>query len=65
MSRTPKQLSLPEITQPERPPLALDGEPGVSFEINDAPWPMPVSQPTAAEKRALLRVWVRIKDALL
>ena len=90
MTRTPKQLALPVIPQPERPSLVLNGDPGISFEVNADPWPMPESRHQQAtlkanknndleskntmqqatlkstlEKLALLRVWVRIKDALL
>jgi hypothetical protein len=36
-----KQLPLTGVPLPARKPLVLDGEPGVEFEVNDAPWPTP------------------------
>ena len=61
-----KQLPLPAMPKPERLPIVLNGEQGVSFEVNADPWPMP-NNPLweKVDEATMVRIWARIKDALL
>ena len=36
-----KQFTLPGMPKPERAPLVLNGEPGIDWQVDGSPWPMP------------------------
>ena len=60
-----KQLPLTGIPLPERKPLMLDGEPGIDWQVDASPWPMPPARPWApVPQTGLKAAWDRILDAV-
>lgn len=59
----PNQIPLPGVPVPERAQLVLNGEPGIDWQVDASPWPMPPVRPWEPRPREL-SVWERVKGVV-